>query len=169
MCEQSRQSHRRLRKLARQEPMIERFTALPGVKWVRAATFFAMIDTPYRFRKKSALWRYVGIGLERKQSGKGPVMLGVPRQCNRVLKGTLLGAAKSAIAAKAPGTAGKNPFARMYERLVHDGNTPRIARRTVARAMAATMWGMWKSSSDYRADFVGVSQQSLTTASHAQG
>lgn len=161
--EQSRQSRRRLRKLAKQEPMIARFIALPGVKWVRASTLLAIIDTPFRFRRKSALWRYMGIGLERKQSGKGPVRLGVPRQCNRVLKGAILGAAKSAVAAK------ENPFAAMYERLVHDGKTPRIARRTVARAMAATMWGMWKSQSDYRADFVGVSQQSLTTESHAQG
>lgn len=161
--EQARHSRRHLRRLARQEPMVARFTALPGVKWVRAATLLAMIDTPFRFRKKSALWRYLGIGLERKQSGKGPVWLGVPRQCNRVLKGAILGAAKSAIAAK------DNPFAAMYERLVRDGKTPRIARRTVARAMAATMWGMWKSQSDYRADFVGVSQESLTIASHAQG
>jgi len=161
--EQARQSRRRLRKLARGEPMIERFTALPGVKWVRAATCLAMIDTPLRFRKKSALWRYMGIGLERKQSGKGPVVVGVPRQCNRVLKGVILGAAKSAIAA------GDNPFAVLNERLVSDGKTPRIARRTVARAMAATMWGMWKSQSDYRADLIGVPRESLTTRSHAQG
>jgi hypothetical protein len=71
--------------------MIGRFTAMPGDKWVRAATCLAMIDEPFRFNSKSALWRYLGIGLERKPSGKGPVWPGVPNQCKRVLKGEILG------------------------------------------------------------------------------
>ena len=37
------------------------------------------------------------VGLERRRSGNGPERLHVPKFCNRVLKSTILGAAKSAI------------------------------------------------------------------------
>ena len=40
------------------------------------------------------MWKYCGIGLERRHSGGGPVLLRVPRRCNRTLKCVLLGAAK---------------------------------------------------------------------------
>ena len=140
---------RRLIRVAKQEAQLVRFTALPGVKWIRAATFFAYVDTPWRFKSKSALWKYLGIGLQRRQSGAGPAQVGVPQAVNRRLKSMILGAAKSAIAA------GENPFADQYERWTHAGLTPRIARRNVARSQAATMWGMWKNSSAYRPEWVG--------------
>lgn len=130
---------------------IERFTALPGVKWIRASTFFAYVDTPWRFASKQALWRYMGIGLERRHSGDGAVTVRVPPSVEvcRPLKGMILGAAKSAIA-------GDNPFAERYEEWRHAGITPRNARRNVARSQAATLWGMWKNGSVYRPEWVGV-------------
>ena len=134
---------RRLTELSRREPMIKAFCKLPGMGPVRSATLFAILDTPFRFRSRSALWKYVGIGLERRQSGSGPVRLRVPTRCNRVLKNVILGAAKSAIAS------GDNPFADLHERWLDDGCSPRIARRNVARSLAAAMWGMWKSGSVY--------------------
>jgi len=56
------------------------------------------LDTPWRFRSAKALWKYLGIGLDRRHSGNGPELLGVPKQTNRLLKSTILGAARSAIA-----------------------------------------------------------------------
>ncbi len=44
---------RRLVEAARQEEVIERFTPLPGIGWVRAATFFVYVDTPWRFPTKA--------------------------------------------------------------------------------------------------------------------
>lgn len=142
---------RRLTQWARREPQIRRFVGLPGVKWVRAATFFAYIDTPWRFKSKSALWRYMGIGLERWHSGNGPERLRVPPsvEVNRTLKNVILGAAKSAIAA------GDNPFAEQYERWIDQGVSSRNARRNVARSQAAVMWGMWKNGDVYRPEQVG--------------
>jgi transposase len=139
-----------LTKQAKREPQIRRFAALPGILWIRAATFFAYVDTPWRFRGKSALWKYLGIGLERRHSGAGPEQLHVPWQVNRRLKYTILGAAMSAVAAR------DNPFAEQYERWIDEGLTPRIARRNVARSQAAVMWGMWKTGSVYRPEVVGV-------------
>jgi transposase len=137
-------------RLGRKEPQVRRFTALPGMAWVRAVTFFVYVDTPWRFRSKQALWRYLGVGLERRHSGSGREQVGVTPCCNRVLKCVLLGAAMSAIAA------GDNPFAAQYERWLADGISPSNARRTVARSLATTLWGMWKNGGAYRPEWVGV-------------
>ena len=141
---------RELVKASRAYEPVGRFKALPGVKDVRAAAFFAVLDTPFRFRSKQALWKYMGIGLERRRSGDGPLKLRVPRRCNRLLKNVILGAARSAIASK------DNPFADQYRRWLGMNCSPRVARRNVARSMAAAMWGMWKSGSAYNPKLVGV-------------
>lgn len=139
----------RLIGLAKAEPVVRRFCELPGVGWVRAATLFAFIDTPFRFKTKQKLWKYMGVGLERRQSGTGRVALRVPRRCSRVLKYVILGAAKSAIASK------DNPFADQYGRWLDGGCSPRVARRNVARSLAATAWGMWKGGGVYDPAMIG--------------
>ena len=139
---------RQMLEAARAYEPVERFKALPGVKGVRAATFFAVVDTPWRFKSKQALWKYMGIGLERRKSGNGPLRLRLPLRYNRLLKDMILGAAKSAAAAKAKAKDG-NPFADQYRRHLAMGRSPRVARRNVARSMAAVMWGMWKSGGAY--------------------
>lgn len=147
---QLRRLRREMIKASRPYEVIERFKALPGVKAVRAASFFAVIDTPFRFKSRQALWKYLGIGLERRKSGNGPLKLRVPLRCNRLLKNVILGAAKSAIASKG------NPFADQYHRHLGMNASPRVARRNVARSMAAVMWGMWKSGSAYDPRMVGA-------------
>jgi transposase len=141
---------RRVVRSARAEEVVRRFAALPGVGWVRAATWYAYLDTPWRFRSKSALWKYLGIGLERQRSGKGPEHLGVPRQAHRLLKSMILGAALSAV------TQGQNPFADVHRGWIARGLAATLARRHVARALAATLWGLWKNGSAYRPEWVGV-------------
>jgi len=137
-------------KLAHQEEAVCRFTELPGIGWVRAATLFVWLDTPWRFRDKSALWKYLGIGLERRRSGGSKEWLHVPVMVNRALKGTILGAAKAAVAQ------GDNPFAAQYRRWSENGLSPKLARRNVARSLAATLWGLWKNGNVYRPEWVGV-------------
>lgn len=146
---------KRLVSVARQLDVTKRFEALPGMGWVRAATLYAYLDTPWRFRGKSALWKYLGIGLERRRSGNGPLRLAVPKHVNRLLKSTILGAAKSAIAQ------GENPFAEQAERWLAEGLTPRLVRRNVARSLSATLWGLWKNGSAYRPKWVGVSAAAM--------
>jgi transposase len=132
---------RRLIEMAKKELMIEAFRAIPGVDWVRAATFVVFVDTPFRFKSKEKLWKYVGIGLERRQSGEGSDRLRTPKRCSRPLKYVILGAAKSAIASK------DNMFADQYQRWLNEGCSPWIARRNLARSLTTVMWGMWKSGS----------------------
>ena len=146
--EQVKQLRIRLIALGKEQPMVKNFCQLPGVSWVRAATFFTIVDTPFRFKSKEKLWKYAGIGLEPRQSGNGPGVLRSPRRFSRELKNVLLGAAKSAAASK------HNVFADQYERWLNGQCSPRIARRNTARSLATVMWGMWKSGSAFNPDLV---------------
>ena len=73
LVEQEDELRRELIRLARREEPVRRFEELPGFGWIRSITFYVYIDTPSRFASKSALWRYCGIGLERRHSGSGPL------------------------------------------------------------------------------------------------
>lgn len=148
--EQESSMRRRLIHLARREKQIRRWTKLPGIQWIRGATLFAYLDTPRRFRSKEALWRYMGVGLERRSSGSGPGFVHVCQQANRHLRGAIIGAAKSAIAS------GDNPFAEQHRRWIEGEISLRNARRNVARSLATVLWGMWKSGEAYRPERVGV-------------
>jgi transposase len=156
--EQEARFRRRLLQLAKKVEVVQRMAELSGISWIRAATFFVYVDTPWRFPSKAKLWKYLGIGLERRRSGNGPERLYVPKLCNRVLKSTILGAAKSAAAQ------GDNPFAEQYRRWIDAGLSPRLARRNVARSLAATLWGLWKNGSAYQPDWVGVAAAAIRAA-----
>ena len=141
---------RELTRQARRIEPISRFFDLPGIGWIRAATFYVYVDTPWRFKSKSALWKYLGIGLERKHSGQGRERLRVVKQANRRLKSVVMGAATTAI------RLGDNPFARQfYHWTMEGGLSPQNARRNVARSQSATLWGMWKNSTAYDPNRVG--------------
>jgi transposase len=150
---------RRLVRRAKKEEVLRRFVALPGIAWIRAATRWVWLDTPWRFASKSHMWKYLGIGLERRHSGTGRQRLRVPSMVKRPLKSTILGAARSAIAQ------GENPFADQYRRWLAQGLSPKLARRNVARSLAATLWGLWKNGSAYHPEWLGVA----AAASNAAG
>lgn len=140
---QERTLRGQLQREARSDELIGRLVALPGVAYVRAATFVAYVDTPWRFGSKSALWKYLGIGLVRESSGEGREYLHVELRCNRRLKSAVLGAAESAI------RQADNPFAEQHQHWLQGGVSPRNAKRNVARSISAVMWGMWKNGGVY--------------------
>lgn len=140
---------RSLARLTRQYEPLRRFQELPGIGCVWSATFYVYVDTPWRFKSKEALWKYLGIGLERRHSGKGPMQVRVAKSANRRLKNMILSAAQSAIRQC------DNPFAEQYARGREAGLAPHNARRNVARSLAATLWGMWKSGDRYHPGWVG--------------
>lgn len=147
--EQQKQLRRELEKAAKAQELIERLVAVPGIGYVRAATFVAYLDTPWRFEGKAALWKYLGIGLVRERSGEGREYLHVELACNRRLKGMILGAAESAI------VQGDNPFAEQHRRWLDGHVSPRNAKRNVARSLSGVMWGMWKNNGEYDPGRVG--------------
>jgi len=161
LLEQEDKLRSELIRLARREEPVRRFQELPGLSWIRSITFYVYIDTPSRFASKSALWRYCGIGLERRHSGKGPMKVRLTQAGNRRLKDVLLGAAKSAAAR------GENPFADKYVYWTQEeGVHPSTARRNVARCLASTLWSLWKTGQRYDPALVhGVGRPSALTPS----
>jgi transposase len=144
LCEQEERLRGGLERLARREEPVRRFQEIPGFGWIRAVTFYVYVDTPCRFAGKSALWRYCGIGLERRHSGGGPMKVRLAKAGNRRLKNVLLGAATSAA------VLGDNPFADKYKYWTQEkGLHPSTARRNVARCLANTLWSLWKTGSHY--------------------
>jgi transposase len=155
--EQEEEIERAMRRTAMRIDVIRRWAKLPGIGWIRGATFYANVDTPWRFRSKAALWKYMGIGLERCRSGDGPMRFRLPRRYNRILKGAILGAALTATS-----TSNENPFADRHKELIARGLSPTAARRTVARSLSATMWAMWKTGTEYHPQWVSVPAAELT-------
>jgi transposase len=147
--DQESRLRREVEKLARGQEAAVRWTALPGIAWIRAAALVAYLDTPFRFKIRQALWKYLGIGLTREKSGEGKEYLHVEQACNHILKGVILGAAESAILQR------DNPFAELYRRWLEARIAPANARRNVARALATVGWGMWKSGEAYDPQRVG--------------
>lgn len=144
MLQQEEYLRTELVRLARREAPVKQFVEVPGIGWIRAVTFYVYMDTPERFKSKSAAWAYCGIGLERRHSGRGPMKVKLAHRANRRLKNVVVGAAKSAIAS------GDNPFADKHRYWIQEeGEHPSTARRNTARAIVGVLLSMWKSGSEY--------------------
>lgn len=156
LLQQEDQLRLELTRLARLHEPVRRFEQLPGIGWIRAVTFYVYLDTPHRFADKSALWRYCGIGLERRHTGNGPYRVKLSKGGHRRLKDVLIGAARSAVAQAA------NPFAEKYAYWTQqEGLHPSTARRNVARCLASTLWSLWKTGHEYDpAQVTGVGRPS---------
>jgi transposase len=117
---------------------------ISGIGLIRAVTYFAYADTPWRFDTPNKLCRYFGVGLRRTASGTGkdgkpkPGYLRLPWAVNRYLKNVAIGAALSAIQGNG------NVFRDYYQKLIRRGVKSSNARHTVARKIITVMWGMWK-------------------------
>jgi transposase len=134
-CERLR---RTIQERARGVEMIRRFRAVPGIGLIRAATFYALVDTPHRFANKRKLWTYCGIGLAKRRSDQQAGPQHLTRRGNPHLKHVAKGAAVSAI------TAGHNPFADQHSELLGRGLDPALARLTVCRSIISTLYEMWR-------------------------
>lgn len=146
---QVRMTKTELARQAKAYPIISYWKQLPGIGLIRAATVFAYLDTPWRFKTPKKLWKYCGVGLKRFASGTDnqgrpkPGNVRLFRYVNRKLKAAILGAAVSAIGMS------DNPFRTHYQRMLSNGVTESNARHTVARKMLTVMWGMWKKNCRY--------------------
>jgi transposase len=136
--------HGRLRRQAGTFEPIRRFLAVPGIGVVRAATFYALLDTPHRFATRGKLWAYCGVGLAQRSSGAKSEPAHLARRFNRHLKATIKGAALTAI------QLGDNPFAAKHQRQRAEGMSAEKAWLSVSRSVASTLWAMWLTGSEYQ-------------------
>ena len=67
----------------------------------------------------------------------------VSPQSNRRLKDAIIGAAETVIKDQA------EPFYSRFVTWSHNNLSRRNARRTLARALAVTLWGMWKTETNF--------------------
>jgi transposase len=140
---------RELVRLAQREEVVVRWQAIPGIGWIRGITLLAYLDTPWRFKGKRPLWKYLGIGLTREHSGNGYTRVHVDNGCNRALKDVILGAAETVIMHQS------GELYRRYEHWRAEGQSYKNARRNVARDIAATCWAMWKTGGEFDERLLG--------------
>ena len=137
----------RLRREARKFPQIARFQGIPGIGLIRAATFFSIIDTPFRFRTRAKIWVYCGLGLKTRMSGARVFRQSSNHEFNRYLKSAAKQAAIDAIRQE-------GRFQNQYSSLIKRGRDPRQARVTVARSIVSTLWGMWRTGEHYQPEMI---------------
>ncbi len=146
-----------LNTMARRYSIIKLWSQIAGVGLIRASTIFAYLDTPWRFKNKSKLYKYCGVGLERSASGKDkngnykPARLHLPFFVNGQLKDAVMGAAATAIYQK------NNVFYDYYERMISNGIRPSNAKHSVARKMISIMAAMWKKNSTFNDTLINPS------------
>jgi len=143
---------RELARRAKAYEIVARWQAMPGVGLIRAVTFLAYMDTPWRFASRKKVWRYCGVGLQRFASGtdkRGREKTGSLRlawSANKRLKNVVMGATMSAI------HQGDNVIAMGYHQRIRDGMSEGNARHSLARKQLDRMMAMWKTGGAYAPD-----------------
>ena len=140
-----KKAEKRMRKLSKNWPIIEKFMEVPGIGLILACRFFAYVQTPWRFATKRKLWKFGGLGITARSSDGKPLGFkrldwnGVP-----TLKALSHSAFRVAI-----GQCEDNSFKRTYYRSLHNTNNADHARLTVQRKILTVLWTMWKNNERY--------------------
>lgn len=133
-----------IKKFSSQYSEIKKFTEIPGIGVIHAATISAIIETPNRFANKKKVWKYAGLSLSERSSGDTVYSKHLSKNYNRLLKYSIKQAVQVATKAK------DNQFRQQFLRLtIEKGIPPHRAKLTVSRSMLAVIYGMWKNGSDY--------------------
>jgi transposase len=152
------QARRELLAESRRHSITARLRQIPSLGPIRSALAVALIQTPNRFRTRRQLWAYSGLALETRTSGehcfvqgqlrrskKQISIRGLNKDHNHDLKGLFKGAATTA--SVRPG-----PFQDFYQRSLAKGIQPSMARRTLARKIAAITLTLWKKGENFDAE-----------------
>lgn len=120
---------------------IQLLASIPGIGTVRAVQLVGIIVEPHRFADKYKFFSYAML-VKHKQMSDGR-NYGQKRSYGKTqLKDIFRGAALAAIGSD-------NAFARKYEAMLAAGHQEKAARKAIARAIAATVLGVWKSNKMY--------------------
>jgi transposase len=135
---------RELRRYSLRIPAIQRMQTCPGIGPVVARTIAAYICDPTRFKSRSALSAYAGLGLKQDVSNWRPLHRAhASRRGQRALKRVLFLAARAAIRCD------NNGFSRRYKARIASGWEDRKAIRDVARKILFTACHLWTSKEEY--------------------
>jgi transposase len=139
--EQRRGFQERFEENVRRYKPIKLLASIPGIGPVRANQVVAVMVTPHRFPTKYNLFAYAMLTMHNRESdGK---LYGKKRSRGpKVLKNAFKSAALSAIKSN-------TAFRRKYDAMRAAGKDDRAARGAVAKKIAATALGVWKSGRKY--------------------
>lgn len=133
---------------------IRLLTSIPGIGPVKANQIVGIVVTPYRFRRKYNFFSYCMLTKHDQQSGGR--RYGRKRVHGRsLLKGVFHGAVLNCLRSD-------NAFRRKYDALIERGLDHKKAKGAVAKKLAATALGVWKSGKKYDDKIAerGLQQQS---------
>ena len=140
------------KRLGRKYPELQEFKKIPGVGDVNAMIFDAYIQTPQRFTRKSALYRYCKLGVtDRSSDGKPLGYKRLDRSGNGELKSMSYRAYVAAMRVHRA-----NEVRTFYERSLREVHGRRAARLNTQRKIISVMHGVWRKGEIYRPEqFLG--------------
>lgn len=130
---------------------IKLLTSIPGIGTVRGNQIVAVMVTPHRFATKYNLFAYAGLTKHvRESDGKqyGKKRARGPRLLKNAFRAAALSTIKSNTA-----------FRRKYDAMRSAGKDDRAARNAVAKKIAATTLGVWKSGKRYNDKHMEVTRR----------
>lgn len=131
----------RFEKNARIYKPVNLLTSIPGIGVIRANQIVAIMVTPYRFPTKCNLHSYSKLIKHNRESDKK--IYGKKRPKGQpILKDVFKSAVLSA-------NMGDTSFRRRYEEMRSTGKDDKAARNNIARLIATTVLGVWKSGKPY--------------------
>jgi transposase len=134
---------RELRRLSRTIPAIKRLQTVPGIGPVVGRVLAAWIAEPTRFKSRSALAAYAGLGLKRDVSNWRPGKEHASRRGQREIKRVLFLAARAVI------RSGNNALAQRYQARRAAGWEDGKAIRDLARKILFASCQVWKTKQEY--------------------
>jgi len=150
LTRQRQRAHRLSARQGRGLPVVKRLQSTPGVGPITAQTLVAWIVTPQRFKSRSALASYAGLGIGQGFTNWRPVgHARASKRGQRAVKRVLFLAANAAIK-------GSNALARRYRARLAAGWPHRKAMRDIARKILLISQALWISGKEYQDDQVNV-------------
>ncbi len=144
------QAQRTLSKRSQGIPSVKRLKCVPGLGPRTALAVVAWIADPRRFKSRSALSSYAGLGLRQDFSNWKPTNRArASKRGNRELKRALFIAAKAAIN-------GTNSLRSRYDVRIAAGWEQRKAIRDIARTILFAACAIWKSGEEYNDGRIGI-------------
>jgi transposase len=141
--QERRAAQRTMHDFDKRLPVIKRLQTVPGIKGLTARTLVAWIVDPGRFKSRSAISSYAGLGLGQGVSNWKPVgRAHASKRGQRAVKRVLFTAARAALRTE-------NAFAGRYQVRLAAGWEDRKAIRDVARTMLLVVCRMWHNGTEY--------------------
>lgn len=127
-----------IRKHARKVPALSRLRTIPGVAWRTGPIIAAYVVDPGRFKSRSAVASYAGLGIASDWSNwKMTKRARASKRGNREFKRALFIAARCALI-------GENALSRRYDARIASGWEDRKAIRDVARTILRIACSIWE-------------------------